>query len=79
MALKQATTLSSVKLTATLATAEASVAASVKPSARDGAEMGGLVALEAAMGNQPTTIRLPMWIENIIMTMSAGVDHVIWT
>ena len=61
------------------ATAEASVAASVKSSARDGAEKGGLVALEAATGNQPTTIRLPMWIENIIMTMSAGVDHVIWT
>ena len=79
MALKQATTLSSVKLTATLATAEASVAKSVKPFARDGAEKAGLVALEAATGNQPTTIRLPMWIENIIMTMSAGVDHVIWT
>ena len=53
--------------------AEASVANSVKDSARDGAEKGGIVAMEpkAAMGNHSSS-------KNLMLTMFAEGELVIW-
>ena len=54
--------------------AEASVANSVKDSARNGAEKGGIVALEpkAAMGNHTSS-------NHLTLTMSAEGEYVTWT
>ena len=54
--------------------AEASVANSVKDSARNGAEKGGIVALEpkAAMGNHSSS-------NHLTLTMSAEGENVTWT
>ena len=54
--------------------AEASVANSVKDSARNGAEKGGIVALEpkAAMGNHSSS-------NHLTLTMSAEGEYVTWT
>ena len=54
--------------------AGASVASCVKDSARDGAEKGGIVALEpkAAMGNHSSS-------NHLTLTMSAEGEYVTWT
>ena len=54
--------------------AGASVAPCVKDSARDGAEKGGIVALEpkAAMGNHSSS-------NHLTLTMSAEGENVTWT